>query len=248
LVGELRGKFPEPVDITIDDWEEIIPDEQGYLSNEKRAEVHRTKLWYEHYMEKDDDMDYFGVSESSLQSNSDDDIARQAANLIGEIVEYVDPTLVEERDIREIKQTEHNPTTRKALIQARRGQGKFRSDLLKAWGGCAVTTWTVGEVLRASHIKAWRSSNNRERLDPNNGLLLCATLDALFDKAMISFDDDGRIMISWRLTPEDRKMMMLEEMTLSKPLTGNQKQYLKFHRREFERKSRLNLPIGGTAP
>ncbi len=107
-------------------------------------------------------------------------------------------------DIEQIQeQTALKETTRKALIDARVGQGKFRQDLNQLWNGaCPVTGCSVDAVLRASHIKPWRSSSNKERLDPHNGLLLAAHLDALFDAGLISFADDGSMLVSDQILPE----------------------------------------------
>ena len=53
---------------------------------------------------------------------------------------------------------------------------------MRLWGGrCAVTGLDLPLLLRASHIKPWRDSDNRERLDPYNGLLLSPSYDAAFD-------------------------------------------------------------------
>jgi len=99
-------------------------------------------------------------------------------------------------------------TERKAVIAARRGQGRFRDELLREWGGCAVTECSNGALLRASHIKPWRDSNNRERLSPDNGLLLSAHLDAAFDRGLISFADDGCLLIhSDRLSEDDARAL-----------------------------------------
>ena len=54
-------------------------------------------------------------------------------------------------------------------------------------------------MLVASHIKPWRDSNNQERLDKFNGLLLLANLDKAFDLGFISFADTGLVMISCQL-------------------------------------------------
>jgi HNH endonuclease len=94
----------------------------------------------------------------------------------------------EDFDVKQIKKTIKEKTTREALIDARRGQGKFRVEVGVRWNNiCAVTGCGIVEVLRASHIKPWRDSTNRERLDPENGLLLAAHVDALFDKDLITF-------------------------------------------------------------
>jgi len=88
-------------------------------------------------------------------------------------------------------------TTRQQLTAARIGQGKFRKDLLATWSGaCAVLGVTRPELLRASHIKPWTSSNNVERLDPANGLLLSAMYDAAFDALLLSFADDGALVLA----------------------------------------------------
>lgn len=87
-------------------------------------------------------------------------------------------------------------TTTEGIRQSRRGQSEFRKAVLEAWGGkCAVTGCSLRAAVRASHIKPWSDSDNRERLDTHNGLPLIATLDALFDQGLISFSDDGRIEI-----------------------------------------------------
>jgi len=84
--------------------------------------------------------------------------------------------------------------------------------------------------LRASHIKPWRTSNDRERLNPENGLPLIATLDALFDKNLVSFDDNGLILISKMLEGNLKSLGIKQGMRLRKPLTRGQKKLLAEHR------------------
>jgi predicted restriction endonuclease len=59
-----------------------------------------------------------------------------------------------------------------------------------------ITDIQIPALLRASHIKPWRMSDNSERLDPENGLLLVANLDAAFDAGLLSFTDTGRMLFS----------------------------------------------------
>lgn len=100
-------------------------------------------------------------------------------------------------------ETEHL-TERDVLALARVGQGRFRADLFKLWGACALTGIVFPEFLRASHIKPWRKSTSAERLDPFNGLLLAIHVDALFDRNLIGFDPiSGQIVVSSRLGPDD---------------------------------------------
>ncbi|KRB07985.1 HNH endonuclease [Lysobacter sp. Root690] len=153
-----------------------------------------------------------------------------------------------ESDLREVGAMELSATTRSALIDARLGQGRFRRELLRRWGAaCAVTGCRVGAVLRASHCKPWRHSNNRERLDSNNGLVLSATLDALFDAGLIGFEDSGDMLIASVLSDEERNALGLPERLRRRPgpaLCG----YLQYHRNHvFQRSSRPSTESSGVS-
>lgn len=88
-------------------------------------------------------------------------------------------------------------TEREQVILARQGQGIFREALLQAFSGhCALTGVAFDPVLRASHIRPWRDSSNVQRLDVNNGLLLRADVDALFDGGHITFGPDGGLLLA----------------------------------------------------
>lgn len=94
-------------------------------------------------------------------------------------------------------QTKPSTTERKGLVTSRVGQGYYRQEILQRFERkCAVTEVNSEELLIASHIVPWRDSNEFERLDVNNGILLSPTYDALFDKHLISFEDDGQIVLS----------------------------------------------------
>jgi HNH endonuclease len=101
---------------------------------------------------------------------------------------------------------------------------------------------TTRELLRASHIKPWATSSDRERLDPENGLLLSAHLDVLFDSFLISFSDNAEILISDRINVEDSRILKLKDFKLSKPPSKKMKTFLAFHRGE------ARLATEGLAP
>ncbi|MEJ8837743.1 HNH endonuclease [Ramlibacter sp. AN1133] len=122
-----------------------------------------------------------------------------------------------------------DPTTRESLIQARVGQGKFRRDLIAEFGRCcAATALTVLPVLRASHVVPWRRSTDEERLDPSNGLLLSANLDALFDRALITFDEQGDLHVSRLVSDEQRAMLGISRGLQIRP-TSKRAVYLRRH-------------------
>ncbi|MCA8426885.1 HNH endonuclease [Burkholderia seminalis] len=129
-------------------------------------------------------------------------------------------------------------TTRDALVQARLGQGRFRRELLARWNfRCAVTGIAVPQVLRASHAKPWRHSTDAERLNPDNGLPLVATLDALFDAGLIAFKSNGQMIISPQLDDKQR-MALLEGVpqTLSETPRKGLAGFLGAHRKHVFRR------------
>ena len=136
------------------------------------------------------------------------------------------------QDLKRIDQQENvDPTTKKALVDARLGQGKFRTEVLRSWGNCcSVTGSMIQGAIRASHIKPWRESSNRERLDPNNGLPLIASLDALFDAGFISFESSGKLIVSSKVSTTERDIFGIGERSLRKKPTAKTAEYLAHHR------------------
>lgn len=100
-----------------------------------------------------------------------------------------------------------NQTEKDAVVKQRIGQGLFK-DLLKNKYGCkcVLCNITTESMLVASHIKKWSDcTNDTERLDDNNGLLLCSHHDALFDKHLISFDEHtGALIVSPTLSAAEQ--------------------------------------------
>lgn len=123
-------------------------------------------------------------------------------------------------------------TEREAVIAAWIGQGRFRIALMSAWSNrCAVTGIDVGDLLRASHIKPWRDSDNGDRLDAENGFLLVATLDAAFDAGLISFADDGLMLFSARLGPDPCAVLSVPAgCRLTRGPSSRQQAFLRHHR------------------
>jgi putative restriction endonuclease len=103
------------------------------------------------------------------------------------------------------------------------------------WDSCAITNVDVPEILKASHIKPWKDSNDFERLDPNNGILLIPNLDSLFDSGFITFKNDGQILISSNINNYYGELNLSSTMKLKKVFAGSFK-YLEYHRAEIFQK------------
>ena len=125
-------------------------------------------------------------------------------------------------------------TERQSLVLSRVGQGEFRAQLVSYWNGCAVTGANCIPLLKASHIKPWRESNNKERLDVFNGLLLSPNIDAAFDTGYITFDSQGKIVLSKAITgaPASQLHINAKLRINQKLLRPEHEVYLEHHRRE----------------
>jgi HNH endonuclease len=85
-------------------------------------------------------------------------------------------------------------TEMERLVVQRIGQDIFRAGLMDYWEGrCSLTGISDPALLRASHIIPWANcESDAERLNVHNGLLLSALWDAAFDRALVTFDDEGK--------------------------------------------------------
>lgn len=165
--------------------------------------------------------------------------SRPQLRLLMESCGYVSSNNTPLKDIEQANPTlPANNTEREAVVQARIGQGPYRRGLEQLWSAsCSVTGVKHASLLRASHAKPWRDSDNIERLDPNNGLLLIATLDAAFDSGLISFQDNGRILLSPQITKEDALASGIHnDLALSSEPSVEQQAYLQHHRDHIFRK------------
>lgn len=120
----------------------------------------------------------------------------------------------------------------------RRGQGDFKKKLLSRSNKCELCGIKDIQLLIASHIKPWKNSSHTERMDSDNGLLLCPNHDKLFDSNLISFLTNGRILISPNLSDETKNLMNINE-NLSISISPESEKYFEWHRNIFYK---LNSP------
>ena len=132
-------------------------------------------------------------------------------------------------------------TERSALVQARRGQGLFRENVRVVEHACRITRVDRMEHLIASHIRPWRDSSNEQRLDGENGLLLTPTVDHLFDKGFISFEDTGQVIVSPVADSVSLKRMGVDrDQRLNVGhFSQGQRTYLDYHRENVLRMARV---------
>lgn len=119
-------------------------------------------------------------------------------------------TVAKQEEARILSNPHLEVTERQAIVKSRIGQGQFRENLFSKYGKCVITGVNIPQVLVASHIKPWAACDNRERLDVNNGLILSATYDRLFDSGLISFNEHGNLLISKFVSYANRALLSLD--------------------------------------
>jgi hypothetical protein len=148
----------------------------------------------------------------------------------------------EEHEMDRVRSDDRIPETeRQAIVLARRGQGKFKLNVMRIERACRITGVNKEEHLRASHCKPWRDATNEERLDGENGLLLTPNADHLFDRGFIGFEANGDVLISPVAHVESLKRMGLEPTRKLNVgvFSEGQRHYLQFHRESVLLRSRF---------
>lgn len=148
----------------------------------------------------------------------------------------------EEHEAHLIQSSQLGETEKQMLVVARRGQGLFRQRVSSIEKACRVTGVTGMEYLRASHVKPWRDSNNDERLNGENGLMLSPDVDQLFDRGFIGFENNGDVLVSPVVDRGELARMGLTSDLLSNvgSFSEGQKSFLEFHRESVFLEARVS--------
>lgn len=150
------------------------------------------------------------------------------ADLPVDVLEWEEHLLEELKTDRSLSDTE-----RESVVLARRGQGLFKRNVQQIEMKCRITGVSRPEHLIASHCKPWRDCESyEERINGENGLLLTPSIDHLFDRGLISFEDSGGLLIS-RVAHRDslRRMGVPTERPFrAGTFSTGQREYLEYHR------------------
>lgn len=139
--------------------------------------------------------------------------------------------LLESQAVEAIRQrSDIGATAKEMLVNARRGQGVYRSNLENVEQECRITGVLDRRHLRAAHIKPWRECNDAEKLDGFNGLLLSPHVEHLFEQGYISFSDDGTLLLSRWLNRVVLERWGIAQASQGRPFCAEQGVYLAWHR------------------
>ena len=210
---ELMSPF-EPQNF-LDQLEPLLPEKYSPLQSSGRA--HQAYL--------------FEISKEIFElllSNSDVKIS-EFDDLKPELVKIEKLNQLHEDQI--IQRVNLGPLEKENLVKSRRGQGIFRNNVQMIEKFCRVTKLRDKELLIASHIKPWKDSDDKEKIDGNNGLLLSPHIDKLFDNGLISFSDVGDLLISSKVNIEVFNLWGIDPNLNIGKFSSEQMRYLAYHRK-----------------
>jgi putative restriction endonuclease len=164
-------------------------------------------------------------------------LPEEAEEIRARLMEGGAPTDSETEDqLRKIRAGSYRVEDGEALTKVRRGQAAFARIVKANYGSsCAICGLDFPGLLIASHIKPW-ADDPEHRLDPANGLCLCALHDRLFDQGLISISPQLRVLVSRDLqvaaTPVIRSIVAaLDGVELRAPTSGPpDERMLQYHR------------------
>lgn len=217
-------------------FEETIDDKKYFTKYGKNKEVNKDKLYLRlKLIQKfnDDRLNLNFLKKNGLK-NPPQGPQRIKEKLLMYLKDIIGENQIQKTETDEIKniEKEYIGKNKEAILKVRIGQGLFKQRLLKKDCSCKICGLRIKEFLIASHIKPWSKSTQNEKVDLDNGFLLCPNHDALFDKGYISFEDTGKIIISSKLSKEDRiKLKINSDIKID--LSNENKKYLNYHRKNI---------------
>jgi predicted restriction endonuclease len=129
-----------------------------------------------------------------------------------------------------VMRTDIGETQKTQIINSRRGQGVFKAQVRQIERACRITKVTNPRHLIASHIKPWSKSNDAEKISGYNGLLLAPHIDHLFDKGLISFENNGNLILSKQVDHEVLNQWAIDKSINVGTFRPEQKIFLDYHR------------------
>lgn len=193
--------------------------------------------------------------QSVYLASVNDDLAAMLGYLIGSEAtalihqaQLTEPVIADDLDDWEIRieqtvrQDETLPETeRLAIVRSRIGQGLFKDRVSQIERHCRITRVENPTHLIASHCKPWRDASNEERLNGENGLLLTPSIDHLFDRGFIGFDNNGELIVSPAAhRPSLQRMGIETEQVVNVgSFSQGQRAFLEFHRESVLLKARI---------
>lgn len=148
------------------------------------------------------------------------------------IIKSPNPTLETLRNIAQtLDQVATNLPTSEPRFALQKIRGKmqedFRNILLRIYGcACAVCGLSIEAALEAAHIIPYSKANEEQRVDPQNGILLCAVHHKLFDRGIIKINEHYELYCQDEVVVTEYDQLMLIPFHQKKLSLPHENEYL----------------------
>jgi len=141
--------------------------------------------------------------------NNKDELLFESEKIIAE----KENVAIENKFAEVLKGTEHLKGEYKLReVKTRVNQNVFRQIVMANYDNkCAITGIDIPDLLVASHIIPW-SKNEKERLNPENGICLSPLYDRAYDKGYIGINEKFEILVSAELKKKNKKEYYLQHL------------------------------------
>jgi putative restriction endonuclease len=190
-LAELIGRTPNSVSYKLVNFASLDPSLQARgIKGAKNASKLDKEIWDEFYGNWDD----LPFQSEQLRANFEN-------STIEKINQIEEADLPKEGKVRE------------QIVKTRVNQSFFRATILAAYNNtCCITGLQNPELIIAGHIRPW-GLDERNRLNPRNGIAMNALHDKAFENGLLTITPDYRIKIS-SLLKADRKILAVNELFL----------------------------------
>ncbi|MDE6402611.1 MAG: HNH endonuclease [Muribaculaceae bacterium] len=135
-----------------------------------------------------------------------------------------------------------NDKENEADAKYRKYQNKYREAVFQKYPYCVVTKVTDPSLLEACHIKSYAKRNRSEQNDSYNGFSMPPTIHTLFDLGYITFDKNGKMILSDFFRNMDRRSLHLDG-TIRIQLYPEALEYIKWHNNNIFIKTSTGVDI-----
>ncbi|MGL4951553.1 MAG: HNH endonuclease, partial [Mycoplasma sp.] len=154
-------------------------------------------------------------------------IGKDYLSIVDECINYIN------EDDHVLTEEEKEKKEKLYLSKCRLNQSKFRSDLESEFESCPITGLSNRNLLIASHIKRYCECNGNEADDSENGLLLSSIIDSLFDEFLLSFNNEGFLELSNKISDKDVEILHKIIINNKLELSEKRKEYMQYHYSKF---------------
>lgn len=174
-LAKLLGRTPSSIGMRLGNYASCDPQLQARGIGGLKGGMNQVKPIWDEFYENQEELVF--LSEQILAEREETSIENKYNDILSDILNVEGSTVLR-------------------LVKTRVNQSFFRTMVLNNYNTkCCITGIDIPELLVASHIIPW-SQNEKERLNPRNGLCLNALHDKAFDRGYLTITPEYEIKIS----------------------------------------------------